>query len=566
MSSGRIASAWARSRRLTSSRNSLELGRRRRRLDHELAGELADVGRARGVVDEAAALADLVHQWRAHAFAEQRSGDDGRVVVLAQRGNRVAEDDVRLAVAGLHARGDAAGVGRPLDDVLVPGRHRAERALGRGDDLVDVDPAGDADDDVRARVLLPDVAEQLVARDALHRQARADHRLRERMRAVAELVEELVGDREDVFLVLGELVQDHLALALELALGKARVLDDVAEHGDEARRVARHAAHVVRGVVLVGVRVDVGTEPLGVEVDLLAAPRVRALERHVLDEVADAVQALGLVAAAGAHEHADVDALQVREPDRDDANAVGERRDRRVGIDARRRPAPLTRRLDAGADGREQVGERVDVDRLDEVMVEAGLVRAAAIVVAAPARERDQQQLARPATRGAGASRPRGRSGAACRCRGRRCAGASPRPPATPRRRRRRRPCRSPSGRASPPCCRRCRGCRRRRERESARRCSCCRCSARRAPAGGRETSCRECGPAAAGRRVEPRDAGRRLGDRRRAVFLLPRCHRCRAAFCGSHYRGRRQTPLQGQGVGKRRRRVRRRPTMPLGK
>ena len=113
------------------------------------------------------------------------------------------------------------------------------------------------------------------------------------MRAEAELVEQLVGDRQDVFFVLGELVQDHLALALELGLRKAAVLDDVAEHRDEARRVARQAAHVVRGVVLVGVRVDVGAEPLGVEVDLLAAARVRALERHVLDEVADAVQARG---------------------------------------------------------------------------------------------------------------------------------------------------------------------------------------------------------------------------------------------------------------------------------
>ena len=48
------------------------------------------------------------------------------------------------------------------------------------------------------------------------------------------------------------------------ACGKAAVADDVAEHGDEARRIGREAAHVVRGVVLVGVRVDVGAEPLGV--------------------------------------------------------------------------------------------------------------------------------------------------------------------------------------------------------------------------------------------------------------------------------------------------------------
>src|SRR6185369_17809886 len=76
---------------------------------------------------------------------------------------------------------------------------------------------------------------------------------------------------------------------------------------------------------------------LGVEVDLLAASRVRSLERHVLDEMADAVQAPALVAAAGAHEHADADALQVRQGDGDDADAVAEGDDVRVGV-VRRTP------------------------------------------------------------------------------------------------------------------------------------------------------------------------------------------------------------------------------------
>ena len=107
----------------------------------------------------------------------------------------------------------------------------------------------------------------------LDRQPAADHRLGDRVVAEGELVEQLVGGREHVLLVLDQLVQDHLALALELGLGEAAVADDVAEHAHEARRVARQAAHVVRGVVLVGVRVDVGAEPLGVEVDLLAAAR-----------------------------------------------------------------------------------------------------------------------------------------------------------------------------------------------------------------------------------------------------------------------------------------------------
>ena len=189
------------------------------------------------------------------------------------------------------------------------------------------------------------------------------------MVAERELVEQLVGGRENVFLVLDQLVQDHLALALELGLGKAAVEDDVAEHGDEARRVLGQAAHVVRGVVLVGVGVDVGAEPLGIEVDLLAGALVRALERHVLDEVADAVEAPALVAAAGADEHADVDAPQVRQADGDDANAVAERRHGRVGV-----AQVGAHGVDPGVEvgRREQLDQGVDVDRLDQVVVEAG--------------------------------------------------------------------------------------------------------------------------------------------------------------------------------------------------
>ena len=59
--------------------------RRGRGLDHELPGELGHVGRARHVIGEAAPLADLVEQRRAHAFAEQRRGDGVGVLRLVGR-------------------------------------------------------------------------------------------------------------------------------------------------------------------------------------------------------------------------------------------------------------------------------------------------------------------------------------------------------------------------------------------------------------------------------------------------------------------------------------------------
>ena len=71
-------------------------------------------------------------------------------------------------------------------------------------------------------------------------------------------------------LVVGDLVQDHAPLALQLVGREGALAHDVAEHAHEARRVVGEAAHVEGGVVLVGVRVDLGAEALGIEVDALA--------------------------------------------------------------------------------------------------------------------------------------------------------------------------------------------------------------------------------------------------------------------------------------------------------
>ena len=140
-------------------------------------------------------------------------------------------------------------------------------------------------------------------------------------------VEQLEGRLHRVVLDLGVLVQQDLALAFELGFGKGAPADDVAQHADERLGVAGEAAHVERRVVLVGVGVDVCAQALGVEVDLLAVARTRALERHVLDDVTDAVLARAFVLAAAAHEDADRRRGQMRQAEDDDAHPVVERRD-----------------------------------------------------------------------------------------------------------------------------------------------------------------------------------------------------------------------------------------------
>ena len=147
------------------------------------------------------------------------------------------------------------------------------------------------------------------------------------MRAEARLVEQAVGGGDRIVLLVGELGQQHGALALELRLGIGGVAHDVAEHPDHRDCIARHAVHVVRGVVLVGMRVHVRAQALGVEVDPAGIARGRALERHVLDHMADAVVARRFMGTARANEHAHRRGVQDGGAYREQPHAVGEGRE-----------------------------------------------------------------------------------------------------------------------------------------------------------------------------------------------------------------------------------------------
>jgi hypothetical protein len=274
-------------------------------LDDELACQRQHVGRAGGVVGQAAALADLVQQRRAHAFAQQRRGQHvGQVRLVAQRGRLETQHGVALRTAAHAAQLQAAlpdGVGHRVG---AASRHGAESGLDAAEEALGIHRPGHGHHHVAGGVLLAHVGQQVFALEALQVGAVADDGLARGVQAVAGAVEELEGHRGRVFLELGELVQDHLALALQLVGREAAVQHDVGQQLDEGRQVLRQAFDVEGCVVLVGVGVDLGAQALGVEVDALAVARGRALEGHVLHHVADAVQPPRLVLAAGADEHA----------------------------------------------------------------------------------------------------------------------------------------------------------------------------------------------------------------------------------------------------------------------
>ena len=166
---------------------------------------------------------------------------------------------------------------------------------------------------------------QFIAAEAFDVGAQADHRLGQRMRAKAGPVKQFVGRRHRVVFVFGELMQQHVALVRQLSLGEGGVLDHVAQHAHEQRRVRAQPAHVEGGVVFVGVGIDLGPQPLGVQVQPARVALGRALEHHVLDHMADAVQRPPLMAAAAAHEHTDAGGVPVRHDQCQHPHAVVQR-------------------------------------------------------------------------------------------------------------------------------------------------------------------------------------------------------------------------------------------------
>ena len=211
-----------------------------------------------------------------------------------------------------------------LDHAGCTGRHGAKRGLRSALDLGMVQRTGGGDDDIGAGVVRAVVSQQLGLAEALDVGARADHAARHRVGAVAGLVEQLEGRGHGVVFVLVQLGQQHLALAFQLVGREAGVLHQIAQHRHKTRCMRGQALQVKGGVVLVGVGIDLGAQAFGLEVDATPIARARALEHHVLNDMADAAQAAGLLQAAAAHEDADAGGGQVRHGAGEHLHAIGQ--------------------------------------------------------------------------------------------------------------------------------------------------------------------------------------------------------------------------------------------------
>ncbi len=121
------------------------------------------------------------------------------------------------------------------------------------------------------------------------------------MRHVRHLVE--APHHEAVGIVLGEahLLEDDLALGVELVLIEARVDSDVGEQLHAGPHVLGRQDHVEVGVVVRGESIARSAQTFDERVDRARGPRRRALEEHVLEVVRESELVGRLVAPAHAH-------------------------------------------------------------------------------------------------------------------------------------------------------------------------------------------------------------------------------------------------------------------------
>ncbi len=310
-----------------------ELVRRRDGMHDEIGPHVTALHRRIGRIGQSEPFTHGIDQGRRHPLAQQMGRQRGhetrtlRVLALQllehQGIGQVHEHLGHLREAlrqglphilcGLrgqcHSRiGGSRHAGEQLRRLLQPGRH--------------IEVSGRDDDGLFSHVMGLHMAHQILPREAFDIGHRADHRHAHGVVAPDGAVQQIAGAVLRVLFVLDGLLPDHLQLPLQLMLGKHAVQHDVRNHSQQGLRMPAQAGHEIAGDVLAGEGVDLRTQPLRIQVDLLHGTRVRALERHVFQHMADAVAGGGLVAGAHAQEHTHADALQVRHGQRQQPDPI----------------------------------------------------------------------------------------------------------------------------------------------------------------------------------------------------------------------------------------------------
>src|SRR5215218_9033377 len=259
-------------------------------------------------VRQAALLADLVEQARAHRAAQQRPVDGQRgAVALVARVDRRAVGDAQVRLVGValldqrlrreSRRRLVAAVG--LDRGEAPERLDQLLVLGYVLEIADQERAA-----ARAGPLAPAEREDGLAAERAQVLLGAQHRASQRVVAERGAVDEVLGHHRRLVVGARDLLDHDAALPVELFLVDLGPADEVGEEVDRLADHLRARRDVERDEVVRRVRVQDAAHPLGGLVDLaVVGVLLAALEHEVLEEVRHPVLLLALGPRAGLEGH-----------------------------------------------------------------------------------------------------------------------------------------------------------------------------------------------------------------------------------------------------------------------
>jgi len=196
---------------------------------------------------------------------------------------------------------------RRAGDAPVAGGQIGERRRHLGHDVVVVDITGHRHGRGLAGVVGGEELANVGGGERAHRVALASGVATEAVSGEQLLREGAQGDIVRGVVVHGQLFEDHLAFAVDVAVGQRRVREHIAEQLDPGVGVTGRHPAVVRRVLLGGEGVDIAPHAVDGAGDAARRAGRRALEQQVLEEVADARLVGGLVTRADldprAHRH-----------------------------------------------------------------------------------------------------------------------------------------------------------------------------------------------------------------------------------------------------------------------
>ena len=184
--------------------------------------------------------------------------------------------------------------------------------------------AGGGDHHAVRAIVARHVGGQRLARHRAHALLGTEHGAAHGLRRVGGVLEMVEDDVVGRVVRLADLLQDHAALALDLLGDEGGMGEDVADDvGGEAEVFLQHLA-VIGGAFARRVGVEVAADILDLARDGGRVALRGALERHVFEEVGDAVLRCRLVARAGADIGAEGDGLDARHGLAHHGEAVGQ--------------------------------------------------------------------------------------------------------------------------------------------------------------------------------------------------------------------------------------------------